>query len=260
MEDNFLEVAKKAALEAGKIIIKYSGKKHKLSIKNNDVSDFATIADTEAERIITKILTTNFKDHSVIAEEGTRINKASEYTWLIDPLDGTISYNAGLPYFSVSIGLLKDNRPILGVILDVSSDNLYSAQTGKGTYLNGKLINVSRQSFLDKAVVDLDFGHRSRRQQKIRNYVNPLATKIGYLYSFGPAAGILGLISKGLFDGYVVQGWNWDFAAGAVIIREAGGKVTDFKGNEPDWSKLRLSIVASNGLIHDQILEVLKRA
>ena len=258
MNDKFLKVAKQATQEAGKIISKYSGKKHKLDYKNDDLSDFATKADVEAEEKIVAILTKNFPKHNIIAEEKTRINQGSEYTWVIDPLDGTIFYARGLPLFAVSVGLLQDNQPALGVIFDVSAKSLYFAQKGKGAYLNGQPVSVSAESELAAAVVDLDFGHRARRRQKMESYIITLADKMGYLCALGPAVGILGLIAKGNLDAYVVTGWIWDFAAGVVIVREAGGKVTDFEGKEPDWSKERLSIVASNGLIHNQILEALK--
>lgn len=259
MNKDFLTVAKKAALEAGKIIQKYSGKEHKKTFKNEDKSDFATKADLEAEEKIVAILTKNFPTHNIIAEEKNRINKGSEYTWVIDPLDGSLFYIKGLPLFAVSIGLLQNNQPVLGVIYDISTKDLYFAQKGKGAYLNDKRIAVSKEAELEAAVVNMDFGHRARRRQKLESYIITLADKMGYLCALGPAVGILGLLGKGSLDAYVVTAWIWDFAAGAVIVKEAGGKVTDFEGKEPDWSKDRLNIVASNGLIHDQILEALKK-
>lgn len=259
MQDDFLKVAKQAALEAGKILEKYYQKKLLRTVKNEDKSDFVTEADVASERAVVKLLTENFPDHNIIAEEESKINKGSEYTWMIDPLDGTISFTKGLPFFAVSIGLVQGSQPVVGVIYDISSRSLYFAQKGEGAFLNGKPISVSREPDLEASAVDLDFGHRARRVQKREAYVNRLANKVGYLYAFAPAAGILGLVSKGNLEAYVAQGWNWDFAAGAVIVKEAGGKVTDFEGKEPDWSKDRLNIIASNGLIHDQILEALKK-
>ena len=258
MKDDFLKVAKQAALEAGKIISKYFGKKHQFKFKNEDKTDFATQADFESEEKIVEILTKNFPNHNIIAEENARINKNSEYTWVIDPLDGTIAFAAGLPFFSVSIGLLKDKKPILGVINHVSAGDLYFAEESKGAYLNGEKISVSKTSTLEKAGMGLDFGHRQFRLNKITQFVTPIAGKVSYAYCFGSAVTTQAFLGKGILDGYVNDAWLWDFVAGAVIIREAGGKVTDFKGNEPDWSKLRLSIVASNGLIHEQILEALR--
>ena len=257
--EQFLKVAKEAAIEAGKIISKYIGKKHQYKFKNEDKSDFATQADLESERKIIQILTKNFPSHNIIAEESNRVDKGSEYTWVIDPLDGTFSFATGVPYYCVSIGLLKNNQPILGVIYHISMEQLYWAKIGQGAYLNGKKIKVSSRDNLEEAAASLDFGHRQKRQTKGEKYIVPLMTKVGYIYSFGSAVATLGMVAQGILDVYVNEAWIWDFAAGAVIVKEAGGLVTDLTGNEPDWSKDRLSIVASNGLIHDQILEALRK-
>jgi len=257
-EDKFLKIAKQAAFEAGEIISGFIGKKHEFSYKNNDKSNFATKADIEAEKAIVKLIKSNFPTHNIIAEEDTRISQDSEYTWVIDPLDGTISFATNVPYFGVSIGLLKDNRPILGVIYNVSFKKLYWAQEGKGAYLNNKKISVSNKKTLDESVGVLDFGHNYKRQQKIDLYITSLITKIGYAYSFGAAVSSLGMVAEGIIDLDVNQAWIWDFVAGTVIVREAGGMVTDFEGAEPDWSKDRLNLIASNGLIHDKILRGLK--
>ena len=258
MEDQFLKVAKQVALEAGKTIQKYSGKIQDKNLKHEDPTDYATEADIEAEKAIVKILTKNFPSHNILAEEQTNIDKKSKYTWVIDPLDGTITFVSGIPYFSVSIGLLEEGKPILGVIYNVSFKQLYWAQIGKGAYLNGKPIKVSQKKSLAESIGVLDFGHNVRRQYKLDLYVNKLISKIGYIYSFGSAVASLGLIAEGILDLHINYAFPWDFAAGAVIVREAGGKVTDFEGNEPDWTKERLNIVASNGLLHDQILEALR--
>lgn len=254
----FLKVAKQAALEAGEVIQKYSGKDEHKNVKNEDPTDYVTKADLEAEKIIVKIITSNFPDHNLIGEEKANINKNSKFTWVVDPLDGTISFGSGIPYFSISIGLLKEGKPILGVIYNVSFNKLYWAQIGQGAYLNGKAIQVSKKKSLTESVGVLDFGHNVKRQYKLDLYVNKLITKIGYIYSFGSAVTASAMVAEGILDINVNYGFLWDFMAGAVIVREAGGKVTDFAGNEPDWTKERLNFVASNGLIHDQILEALK--
>lgn len=259
MSDEFLKVAKQAALEAGKVIQEYSGKILLKNIKNDDVSDFTTEADIKAEKTIVSLISKNFPEHNIIAEEESRIDKGSEYTWVVDPLDGTISFSRQVPFFAVSIGLLKDNKPLLGVINHISFNNLYWGIAGKGGYLNGKKMKISTENKLDEAMVVLDLGHRAKRQAKINLYVTPLITKVGYGYSFGGGVATLGMVAQGILDGFVAQAWVWDFVAGTVIIREAGGQVTDFEGKEPDWTKERLNIVASNGLIHNQILEALKR-
>lgn len=255
MEDKFLKVAKEAALEAGKVIQKYLGKKTDKKVKHEDVSDFATDADLEAEKVIISILSQNFPTHNIITEEQENIQKGSEYSWVIDPLDGTFSFSHGIPQFSVMIGLLMDNKPILGVINHVPSGDLYWAEQVHGAFVNGYPLHVSATKKLSSAAIHVDFGHIKRRQIKYDLYIGPLMNKVGRLCIIDPA---LAYVATGLVDGFVAQAWVWDFAAGTVIVREAGGKVTDFEGNEPDWTKERLNIVASNGLIHDQILEALK--
>lgn len=258
MEDQFLQIAEQAALEAGKIIAQRFGKEHQYNFKDGDLSDFATQADLLAEEKIVKILAENFPSHNIIAEEKNKLKNDSEYTWVIDPLDGTISFAVGMPYFAVSVALLKDNLPILGVIYHVAQNDLYWAQKGKGAYLNGQALAVSSKKDLTGAVVAMDFGHKKKRLPKIDLYIMPLLKQAGYIYSIGSSVMCLGLVAKGIQDAAVAQAWIWDFAAGAIIIAEAGGKVTDLEGNEPDWTKERLSVVASNGLIHDAILEALK--
>lgn len=259
MNNDFLKVAKQAALEAGKVIMSYCGKDQHKNIKHEDPTDYATKADLEAEKTIVKILISSFPNHNLIAEEGAKIDQKSEFTWVVDPLDGSISFGSGIPYFSVSIGLLEGDIPILGVIYNVSFKHLYWAQKEHGVFLNGKAVQVSQKKSLKESVGSLDFGHNVKRQQKLDLYVNKLITKIGYLYSFGSAVASLGMVAEGILDLYVNHAYPWDFAAGAVIVKEAGGMVTDFEGNEPDFTKDRLNIVASNGLIHNEILEALRK-
>ncbi len=257
-EPDFLKVAKQAALEAGKIISSYAGKVHDKNIKSGDASNFATEADLKAEEIIISRLSKHFPDHNIISEEKGKTDKGSEYTWVVDPLDGSFAFNIGLPYFAVSIGLLKKGEAYLGVVYNIPFGDLYEAVKGKGAFLNGKPIKVSTQKILMESAFAMDFGHNGKRTAKLDLYVKPLFSKVGYIFSTGSTATILSLVGKGIYDGFVVQAWIWDFVAGTVIVREAGGKVTDFAGNEPDWSQERLNIVASNGVLHEQILEALK--
>lgn len=259
MNDKFLNVAKEAAIEAGKIISKYSGKISSKKIKNEDSSDFATEADLEAEKVILKIIQDNFPEHSFISEEAGERNKDSNYTWVIDPLDGTAPFSAGLPTFSVSIGLLEKNRPLLGVVYQILTQDLYYALQSEGAFLNGERIKVGGVNDLEKAFFGFDFGHRARRSQKIEKYVLPLINKIRYPISYGSDALILALVGRGVLDGFVNEDNTWDSVAGAMIIVEAGGKVTDLKGKEIDWTKKRIEFIASNGLIHEAILEALNR-
>lgn len=256
-DPKFLEVAKKCALEAGRIIQKYSGKSVKRSIKEEDVSNFSTEADIESEKTIVEIIRKNFPTHNIIAEEKNRINNNSEYTWVIDPLDGTFAFSHSIPQYCVSIGLMKNNTPYLGVIYHLSSGELLWAQTGKGAFLGQKRVTISKVKNFEEAGLYFCFGHNERRKGKLKLYM-PLFNKISRVFALGSTALSLIWVAEGNLDASVAQAWIWDFVAGTVIVREAGGKVTDFDGNEPGWTKERMNVVASNGLIHDQILEALK--
>jgi len=255
-EDFFLQVAKEAALEAGEIIGSYVGKKHQYKFKNEDQSDYATQADLESEKKIIQILTKNFPDHNIIAEESGKVNNKSEYTWVIDPLDGTLSFAAGMPYFAVSIGLLRQNQPVLGVVYHVTNKELYWASSNKGAYLNGQKIHVNQKKELGTANIIIDFGHKQKRLPKIDFYA-PIIKKAGFIYAIGSAVMGQMLVARGIQEALILEAWVWDFAASVVIVREAGGDVTDFEGNEPDWSKDRISVVASNGLVHNDVIKEL---
>lgn len=258
MESNYLKIAKQAAYEAGEIIARHFGGEHQYKFKNEDESDFATQADLEAEQKIIETLTKNFPEHNIISEEKGEIPKGSEYTWVIDPLDGTFSFSIGMPFSAVSIGLLKSGEPILGVVYHVAQKDLYWAEKGKGAYLNDQPIHVSKQEDLSKVGMTLDFGHKNSRPAKIDLYILPLCKEVGQIYAIGTTSLCMALTARGIVDGMAAQAWIWDFAAGAVIVKEAGGKVTDLQGEELDWSKKRLNTLATNGLIHDAILKVLK--
>ena len=256
-ESKLLEVAKQAALKSGKLIESFLGKEHNVTIKRNS-SDFATEADLEAEKTIIKTIRNNFPDHNIISEEKGEENTGSEYTWVIDPLDGTVAFSTGVPFYSVSIGLMYKDKPILGVINHLALHDLYWAVEGKGASLNGRKIHVSNISVLEYAVLNIDCGHLDTRQLKYDKYLVPLMNKVRYTYSLGGAAASIAMIAKGVLDGAPNSAYIWDFAAAAMILKEAGGKLTDLDGVEPDWTKTRLDLVASNGLIHDQMLEVLR--
>lgn len=260
MTDNtFLKVAKQAAVEAGLLIYKYFGRRNKVQNKNNDASNLVTEVDLKSEKLIVSLINKHFPNHNIITEEADNKNRNSEYTWAIDPLDGTISFVHGMPHFSVAVGLMRNNQPIVGAIYNVINKDLYYGQVGKGAYLNGKKIRVSKIKKLEEAAVVLGFGTMKRRLEKFERYAKHIINKVGFPYAIGSAATGHVFLSKGLIEATFDIGWIWDFVAGTVIIRESGGRVTDLEGKEPDWTKERFDILTSNGLLHDQILEVLKQ-
>lgn len=257
MNDQFLKVAKQAAIEAGKVIMSFYGKDHNLTIKT-DRSDFATQADLAAEKVIVGILSKNFPAHNIISEEKLSIDHKSEYSWVIDPVDGTVSFASNMPFFAVSIGLLEKNQPMVGVIYHVEHQDLYWAARGQGAFLNGQKISVSKVNKLENAVVAVGFGSLTRRKQKLHDYFFPLLNKVLHMYMLGCGAITMALVARGSLDAFPNNAWVWDLAAAGVIIPEAGGKVTDRFGNPVDWSAKRVEFICSNGLIHDELLEALK--
>lgn len=257
MNDQFLKVAKQAARKAGKIIMNYYGQDHKLMIKT-DHSDFATQADLEAEKVIVEIIRKNFPSHNIIAEEKVRIDNKSPFTWAIDPIDGTISFVSKMPFFAVSIGLLENNRPVLGVIYHVAQNDLYWAEKGKGAYLNGRKIAVSKTARLKNSVIGLGIGSISRRKDKLKDYFYPLLDKARHIYMLGGGAVSLAFVARGFLDALPNTAWIWDQAAGGIIITEAGGKISDRFGNPVDWSADKAECIASNGVVHNEVLEALK--
>lgn len=255
-EDKFLKVAKEAALEAGKVILSFYGQDHKLMIKT-DHTDFATQADLEAEKIIVEAITKNFPSHNIISEETVRIDNKSPFTWAIDPIDGTISFVSKMPFFAVSIGLLENNEPIAGVIYHVAQNDLYWAKIDKGAYLNGRKIAVSKTAKLENSVIGLGIGGINRRKDKLKDYFYPLLDKVRYIYMLGGGAVSMAFVARGFLDALPNTAWIWDQTAAGIIITEAGGKISDRFGNPVDWSVDKAECIASNGLIHDQIIKAL---
>ena len=241
MEDNFLKVAKQAAIEAGKIVKKYYLSELTLHDKGH-YTNFATQADLKSEQKIIQILTQNFPEHNIIAEESGRVNKGSRYTWAIDPIDGTIPFVDGIPVFGVSIGILKDNKPFIGVINMVATDDLYWAMKGKGAFLNGKKIKVRKEADLGKSTIALDLGH-TERLMTLNKFWNPIVEKVRNVYHFGSAVAVFCYIARGMIDAYIVRANIWDIAAGVILVEEAGGKITDLLGNEVNYEEAKPQII-----------------
>jgi myo-inositol-1(or 4)-monophosphatase len=252
-----IEIIKEAAIEAGKITLAL--RKRGIGIeRKGDASNIITEADTTSEKIILEAIKRNFPTHAILSEESGRNDKDSEYCWVIDPVDGTIPYSAGLPTYGISIGLLKDGKPYLGVINLPALGELYWSEAGKGAFLNGKRISVSKKSKFEESLVGFELGWMEGRKHVIENLIEPLALKIRYAPILGCASAALCYVAAGVLDGYVHRSSAWDFVAGAALIQEAGGKVTDHGGKEVGWFNEEIPLVVSNGLVHRQILETIK--
>ncbi len=252
MIDKVVQIAK----EAGGIIRDGFGKNFSVEYKTN-LSNLVTEIDKKSEKAIINFIRKEFPTHSVLAEESGSHEKDSEYLWVIDPLDGTTNFAHGLPIFSVSIGVQKNNEIICGVVYDVMRDAMYSAEIGGGAYCNGQRLQVSTNDDLEKSVLVTGFPYdiKNNPDHAIERFVSFLKNSRA-VRRLGSAAIDICYVAEGVFDGFWEVHLNpWDMAAGKLLVEEAGGVVTNFSGEKIDiYSK---QILASNGKVHSEMLRVL---
>lgn len=260
-EQKALKFAKKASIKASEKILPLFGKVKATKFKKSK-TDIYSEADLLAETAISTILKTEFPRYNYLSEERGLTDNKSDYTWVVDPLDGSIPFVAGMDSWGISIGLLKGNRPVVGVINIPSQKWLVTSLVGKGTFLNGEKISVSKQNKYDQSIVGFDVGHRGKREKDLIKNVASQIDKVRYMPSLACTTFGQVLVAKGTYDAYFHhRAFVWDFCAGVLIIQEAGGKVTGHKGTSVDLTKRdNISILASNRLIHNKILSVLKSA
>jgi myo-inositol-1(or 4)-monophosphatase len=254
---NFKEIAVKAAKEAGKIHLKYFNTGFEVKTKSTK-QDRVTVADLESEDKIVFLIRKSFPEHNILAEENKYEKTGSEYCWIIDPLDGTNNFSKGLPIFCCSIALAKDDEVILGVVYDVTRDEMFIAEKGKGATLNDKKIRVTDSIDLKDCFVVSGFYY-DRGLPMLKTLVNIKKFFLNGILGFrrlGAAALDLCYVAAGRVDGFWEFKLNpWDFAAGKLIVEESGGKVTN-KNNEK--LKIKTSyVVASNCKIHEKMLKIL---
>ena len=225
--------AKKAALIGNEILIKNYNKIQKISSKGRK-GDLVTNVDLEVEEKIKDYLFIKTPDISINAEESGKLKKSSDLTWCIDPLDGTTNYSHGYPFFGTSIGLLYKDKPILGAISVPYLNELYSACIGKGAFCNDSKITVSNPSTLLDSLLVTGFSY-DRFEIEDNNYAEfcYLTHKTRGVRRGGAAAVDLAFVAAGKVDGYWERGLEiWDLAAGAIIVQEAGGVVSDYPNGD----------------------------
>ena len=245
------ELAKQAAFSAGKILMDNFGKIKEVSRKAD--GSFVTNVDISADRKIVSLIKNKFPDHSILTEEAGESPTLSEYRWIIDPLDGTHNYIHGLDIFGVSICVTHIGEPLIGIIYFPSSNKLYHCEKGSGAYLNGERIHVSTRTKLKDALLT----HNSNfRTEKMFEGFKKLVNSVFKVRILGACVAQLCHIADGTTDADVEYDLNpWDFFAGALIVEEAGGRVTDFAGKP--WHLSPGPHIASNGLIHDEIRKLM---
>lgn len=242
------------AREAGDVLMRYfRGDNLDIHSKGN-ASDLVTAADKASEQVIIGHIRDAYPQHSILSEESGTDDKAGEYRWVIDPLDGTMNFSQGLPLFSVSIGIEYRNRTVAGVVYAPKLDELFYAVRGEGAFLNGQLIKVGNKSLLSESVVATGFPV-DKDVNPINNVDNVamIVPQVRGIRRFGSAALDLCYVASGQFDGYWEMNLHeWDVCAALLIVGEAEGVYSHFRSDR------NISIVAGNKNIHDAIARQLK--
>ena len=250
MSNHYLDIAIETALEAGQILREEFERPPDIVYKG-DV-DLVTQADKRSERAIVAKISQYFPDHSISAEEGLGHVRSSEFRWHVDPLDGTTNFAHKYPCFSVSIALAQNGSVLAGVVYNPISNELFAAASGKGATLNGKPISVSQVATLSTSLLCTGFPvHQRRASNNIHYYYNFTLRSHGVRRD-GSAALDLASVACGRFDGFWEFGLNaWDTAAGILLVREAGGAISDFHG--ADYVLGGPVVLATNSRIHQEM-------
>ncbi len=250
-----LGVAILAAKKAGRLLVANYGRLKQSDIQAKSKNDFVTSIDKRSERIIVSTVHSHFPDHGILGEEGGQQRGKRTY-WIIDPLDGTSNYIHLFPMFSVSIGVIERGKIIAGVVYDPLHKELFSALRGHGAFLNGKKIHTTSTRSLSQAFMatGIPFRARDRFSQYVASFEKISLGSVGVRRG-GSAALDLAYVACGRFDGF----WEldlspWDIAAGALIIQEAGGKISDLWGEDKYLN--HGDTLASNGLLHKELKSI----
>ena len=253
-----LNFAIDTARDAGRVLLEKFGQAGLSVSKKGDIN-LVTEADLASEALIIERIKSHFPKHSVLAEESGQtvvVDGASEWKWIIDPLDGTTNFAHGYPCFCVTLALEHDDEIVLGVTYDPTRDELFAAERGRGASLNNKPIRVSSTEQLSEALVVTGFPYDFKNRQNFARHLNEFMLSSRGVRRDGSAAIDMAYVACGRFDGFWEEGLNpWDMAAGVLLIEEAGGYVTTY--NNGKFSIYQPPILASNGLIHSQMAEVL---
>ena len=256
---NFLSVAWQAAVGAGTLIREQWQQPKSIDYKS--AIDLVTSVDRESERRIVEVLRSNFPGHSILAEEETDlVGSQGNHRWIIDPLDGTTNFAHGYPQFCVSVALEYDGEVILGLVYDPLRRECFRAVKGRGATLNGGPIHISSVNELDKALLATGFPYDQREKADYYlSFLRAFMTRSQGIRRNGAAALDLCYVACGRIDGF----WElklrpWDTAAGALIVKEAGGRLSDLSGNPFSiWGEETL---ASNAAVHEEMISVASTA
>ena len=255
-QTKMLEFAKITAKGAGAILMEHFGQISSYEHKSTPI-DLLTIADIQSETFILKEITKTFPDHHIIAEESAIVENNSDYRWVIDPLDGTTNFVHSLPIFAVSIGLQYKDETIVGVVYNPAADKCFWAEKNGGAFLNGESIHITSTNTLSDSLLVTGFPYsHDERWEKGFDLFKLIYGKTQGVRRLGAAALDFCFVAMGRFEGFWEFGLQpWDVCAGALIVKEAGGKISDWDDSPMPFSGNR--VLATNGHIHGEMLEVL---
>ena len=255
-----LNFAIQTARDAGRVLAEKFGRA--IQISNKGDIDLVTEADLASERLIVERVRSYHPRHAVLTEESGDVvalgGARSDYKWIVDPLDGTTNYAHGYPVFCVSIALEHEGRVVVGVVYDPVRDELFAAERGEGATLNGRRVRVSETDDLNRALLCTGFPYDVRERGDFARHFRAFIMRAQSVRRDGAAALDLAYVAAGRFDGFYEEGLRpWDVAAGVLLVEEAGGRVTHYDGSP--FRIYHPPIAASNGLIHEAMLEVLRQ-
>lgn len=254
----YLDFAKSLAKEAGEIMKKYFRNQAEFKIKSDQT--IVTIADEEINQMVIDRVNQAYPDHSVDGEEKSDIKLKSNLSWVCDPIDGTAIFNADMPMSVFSLALVNDGQPVVGVIYDPWQDRLYESIKGGGAFMNGQPIKVSSKTLANMSLASYDWW--ASADYDVATIIRELVKEYGvYFISVGSTTHAAALVASGkmcvsIFPG--TKGKNVDIAAAKIIVEEAGGKVTNFLGEDQRYDQDINGAVVSNGVVHQDVINMIK--
>src|SRR4051794_18150650 len=256
-----INVMVKAARRAGRSLKRDLGEIENLQVSLKGPANFVTLADRRAEEMLHGDLTKARPGYGFIGEEGgSRVGEDKSHTWIVDPLDGTTNFLHGIPHFAISIALQREDTVVAGLIYNPANDDLFTAERGKGAFLNDQRLRVAGRKRLADSIVACGLPHHGRGDLALASQeLAVVQEKVAGLRRFGAAALDLAWIAAGRYDVY----WErdlapWDIAAGLILVREAGGYATDLNGGEAPH--ITGNVIAGNEDVHRELLRLLKQA
>lgn len=252
-----LNIAVKAARSSSKIIIKYFERLERIKITEKGRNDFVSEVDQLAEKEVINVIHEAYPQHAILGEESGAIGD-DEYTWIIDPIDGTVNYIHGYPHFSVSIAVRHRNKILCGLTYDPLYQEMYTAEYGCGAYCNNKRIRVSQHKQLNGSLLGIGFAHSN--EQYLKDYIATLSQIELFTSGIrrsGSSALDFAYVASGKLDGmWVFNLKPWDMAVGSLLVKEAGGMLSDFEGKDKYFETG--NVIAGNPQVYKELLNSIK--